>query len=754
MAQVAETKQSKIKIAHFTSDGQLLSELGERLIADPRVAVAELVKNAYDADATKAHVWIEKGEDGMGLHILDDGHGMTEREFLSYWMRIATSSRLQDDRSHRYKRPVTGSKGVGRFAVRFLGYRLHLETVAQTESGALKRLVADFDWEQFRAGEGLDTVDIPYRVLDVKGEVDEGTQLTITHLRDNWDEALLKEVTDEVLDFISPPFAPLRSEIEGTTKQDPGFALLFSPPGEDTQPISATKEILERHIASVKFRVTRKKVRLDYEWRDPLNPDGKPVTRDFDYSVAGPNLVGDLTGEIRWYPKRAGVFKGLPNMDGRKATKWLREHGGVRIIDRNFRVPPYGEPGNDWLQLSETKASNVRDGWGSEITEFFFPYEKREREERMDPLLNIPGNHQLVGAVYVQSHRPDPTDIKDAEKELLQPMMDRQGFLANRGFDQLKRIVRAAVELFGVIDRQERTRRDVQRAQEQTRTTRREIQNAIRDVQANRNITVREKKRLVASYQTIDKRVEEMDTAHQQARKAVESLSLLGVLAGFMTHEATVMLRATKRMLDRWKALPAKKRDEDIQDLMAATEDAWTHIKSHIDYTRMYVLHVREAKIEPFPTRPQVDVITSQLEHVWEPRHVEVVNRVPEDLTTASVPLSVFSGVLLNLFTNALKSVLSVTAKKQRKVLITATDTNRGQVLRVLDSGVGIPVELRERIFDPLFTTTDEEGPLGSGMGLGLHIVKRMLDEFGAKISVVDAQEDNYTTCIEVRFKS
>src|ERR1039458_2526207 len=102
----------------FQAEGRLLQELGERLVASPEVALVELIKNAYDADSPSCEVRLE--EDGAALIVADEGHGMTKDEFVGKWMRIATDSKLQERVSRTYRRRVTGAKGIGRFAVRYL----------------------------------------------------------------------------------------------------------------------------------------------------------------------------------------------------------------------------------------------------------------------------------------------------------------------------------------------------------------------------------------------------------------------------------------------------------------------------------------------------------------------------------------------------------------------------------------------------------------------------------------------------------
>src|ERR1700694_3640200 len=94
---------------HFQTEGRLLQELGERLVASPEVALVELVKNSYDADATTCEIRI--AEDGEFLVVADNGLGMTLEDFEQRWMRIATSAKDEQKASRHFRRRVTGQKG-------------------------------------------------------------------------------------------------------------------------------------------------------------------------------------------------------------------------------------------------------------------------------------------------------------------------------------------------------------------------------------------------------------------------------------------------------------------------------------------------------------------------------------------------------------------------------------------------------------------------------------------------------------------
>src|SRR5437588_2829582 len=128
----------------FTVDSALLSELGEKLVETAHIALVELVKNAYDADATQTTVKLIPNpalephvtQNGSGVfkivgkpvgpevHIIDNGSGMTFRDVEKYWMRIATTHKQDLPVSSRYGRPRTGEKGIGRFSCRRLGTQL------------------------------------------------------------------------------------------------------------------------------------------------------------------------------------------------------------------------------------------------------------------------------------------------------------------------------------------------------------------------------------------------------------------------------------------------------------------------------------------------------------------------------------------------------------------------------------------------------------------------------------------------------
>jgi signal transduction histidine kinase len=155
-----------------------------------------------------------------------------------------------------------------------------------------------------------------------------------------------------------------------------------------------------------------------------------------------------------------------------------------------------------------------------------------------------------------------------------------------------------------------------------------------------------------------------------------------------------------------------------------------------------------------FKARPQIDRILEKFGAFARDRDLQCANEMAEDATVAGVPVAAYSGILLNLYTNALKAVLAKEGgSKPAQVVFRGWNEPGKHTVEVLDKGIGIPPELQSRIFDPLFTTTSTiSNPLGSGMGLGLSLVSEVVKHSGGKLTIVTPPAD-FSTCFRVQFK-
>ena len=124
---------------------------------------------------------------------------------------------------------------------------------------------------------------------------------------------------------------------------------------------------------------------------------------------------------------------------------------------------------------------------------------------------------------------------------------------------------------------------------------------------------------------------------------------------------------------------------------------------------------------------------------------------VDNDLYAPAVPATLYNGILQNLYTNALKAVTARPGTGQMTIAFRSWNERSWHFLQVSDTGVGIPSALHDRVFDPLFSTTDlNADPLGSGMGLGLSLVRRGAEAFGGRVDLVKAPP-GFSTCVQLR---
>ena len=741
MMAVAEATVLDQGTLSFTIESRLLRELGERLVKQPDVAIVELIKNAYDADATKCEIVYEVGR---SITVKDDGVGMTLARFKGGWMRIGTSSKEETPVSARFQRLITGEKGIGRFAVRFLGRSLHLESVADDPVlGHRTRLIAEFDWPSFDEHEDLGQIRVPYTLVRADDDQYTGTSLVIGHLRSQAGNLNLRRVRTDSIGVLTPLrslFKHAERRRYGTdspSTDDPGFVLVIQE-GEEAPEEDVAATILSSFVLRAVLTVDGPKLDLKIYRRGQRSAYLSIVDK---YE----NDLGSLRADIRFFPRRKGVFANTP-IDGRRAYSWISENSGVAVFDRDFRVQPYGAPYDDWLQLAADTARNTRDPRSS-IAKKHFPMLPEVRNDTAENwMLRLPQSAQLVGIVQVEGRRAGE---RDGNEDGLIASADREGFVANQGFAQLQDLIRGAVEAIAQSDRRlQQEEAEVERLARLAQI-REDTQAAIDEVEASSSIAPAEKARIVAAIVQTQELLELHEESAREREHQLEVMSLLGVVAGFMTHEFGSALQDLKDAQAELRTLVnSSPKFAEIEQSLAH------HVKNlteFVTYSQGYITGSKATPTDPYPVRPRIQQMVRIFGQYAADRHIDVEFTIEKDLQAPLVPVSLYNGIALNLYTNALKAVIAKAGHGRRVIAFRAWNDQQWHNLEVSDTGVGIPSALRERVFDPFFTTTgSRRDPLGSGMGLGLALVQRGVTAFGGRVDVVDPPPD-FVTCVRVR---
>ena len=143
----------------------LLKLLGDELIGDDRLAIFELVKNGYDADATKVDIELDLASADKRIVVQDDGSGMRLEDITGKWLELATASKREDRRARtlKFHRQSLGEKGVGRIATFKLGRYVKVTTRAKDHPE--HEIIVD--WDEL-VGQGPYLEDLNVTVLQSK----------------------------------------------------------------------------------------------------------------------------------------------------------------------------------------------------------------------------------------------------------------------------------------------------------------------------------------------------------------------------------------------------------------------------------------------------------------------------------------------------------------------------------------------------------------------------------------------------------
>jgi hypothetical protein len=573
----------------FQSEGRLLQELGERLVASPEVAVVELIKNAYDADAPECNVSLTKNS----LNIIDYGHGMTLDDFKNKWMKIASGAKEEDQYSPTYNRKLTGAKGIGRFAVRFLGKHLVLVSTAYDKTRkTFTRLEATFDWERFDAEKDLSNVKVPYKLYIEKGSKKTGTTLIISSLKENLRDIFNRDVRTEVLKIVNPTSGLDRghfSEDKTHSKNDPGFKVILPSQGPDETTIdeNIAKKVLDNYWARLTISLTPPQSERDKNlvFKIIFSEDDEPrFTHELRCNLS---IKKGLFADIRYFPRRAGIFSGK-GFSGHEAWQWINKHRGVAIVDHGFRIKPYGYEEDDWLQLAQDHETNRR-MWRSIIMNKDFPIPDEIRmKESLNPMLYLPANHQLIGAAFVESGHIQ----KSNESPDLIPSSDREGYLDNDAFHELRDIVRTGIEMLTLQDKKNEERKAEEAATLAFAEAREDIKDALQVINSSTTLIDRDKNRLITEYSRLAESVEKAEDYSRQARQSLETMSLLGVVAGFMTHENKRMLFDIQQLVQSLKEISSKY--TELKKFLSPLEISYQQLQNQIEYSSMFIGAVRD----------------------------------------------------------------------------------------------------------------------------------------------------------------
>ena len=342
--------------------------LGDELIRDPNIAIFELVKNAYDADASYAHVTMFNVDDRRSGSILvdDDGTGMDWETLTGVWLEPGTDFRKRqrdrrEGRSPRFGRLPLGEKGVGRFAAGKLGDRVTLITRAKDQP----EIVVEVDWEELLAHDYLSEALVPIHTREptVFTGHRTGTRMHISSLRDDWSRGMLRNAHRAITAICSPfgeagdfktdlRLIPDRGWLSGLL--DPRTVIeqaLFTATGK-IWGVEGQGEYLDYEYEFNPPRgMDRVSGRSESEHGQKLPARQRRRTDDVAPTNLADHAIGRVSFTLHIFDREPQILR-LSSTDRSGTRQFLDQNGGIRVYRDGMRVYNYGEPGDDWLDLS------------------------------------------------------------------------------------------------------------------------------------------------------------------------------------------------------------------------------------------------------------------------------------------------------------------------------------------------------------------------------------------------------------------
>jgi anti-sigma regulatory factor (Ser/Thr protein kinase) len=426
---LTDGKARTVKSA-FRPRARLLQILGDQLIGSPRLAVFELVKNAYDADASEVVVRILDVDEGdPRIEVKDDGSGMSFETIRDIWLVPADDhrerQREEGRRSPKFNRLPLGEKGVGRFAVHKLGDWIELVTRAEGERECLVRI----DWREMMQSRLLEEAKVT--VVEREAEVftgnATGTRVRIKHLRQTeWTRRDVRELWRQ-LTSITSPFRDREDAIQ--------IHLRVPDHPEWLEDLPNVATLMEQAPWVFTFKFDGSRIDWEYAFRgvqnlgaeprqasgsdalqvlaesepDDLDPGGIRSRRRAAKVVADRDTlrgIGPVSGTFHIWDRDKLTMLQYPNRS--VIERFLDQNGGVRVYRDDVRVYNYGEGEDDWLGLDIRRVNS--------------------------PTRNISRNI-LIGQI----------DLDLSASTGLREKTNREGFVLNGAYRRLRQVVLGAL---------------------------------------------------------------------------------------------------------------------------------------------------------------------------------------------------------------------------------------------------------------------------------------------------------------------
>lgn len=675
----------------FTISPRVIAHLGEDLIKNESIALLELVKNSYDAYASRCVVDFHyRGSQLNQITISDDGNGMDRNTVETVWLTIGTDNKKRQLERGEGERLPLGEKGIGRLGVHKLGRKIQMTTKAAGST----EVQVNIDWNELEQSKTID---------DFRVQIDEslslfdddscrhGTKIVISDLKGTWDRRKIRAVYRD-LTSLNSPFGSKNDSfrVEITTNSNV-FAGL--PSVEDIIQVAmymvhCTIEggvITDFHY---QFNPWPQLERIQGRKVDSLDEDDRILQHRIEYEdergktkykiepfTLSDYSIGRIDFEMAIFEKDASVFS-LMNMEKTTLNNYLKENGGIRVYRDDVRVYNYGEKDNDWLSLDYRRILRA----GGNI-----------------------GNSLVLGSVSLD--RRSSTDLKEKT--------NREGFIENDAYYAFVDAVAYAVDLSTRFRNYDKNRliaiyKEDKRVVEPVVS---ELHTAMELVE--RAVTDRNDREEIMNC------LIRVNHQYQDVRDVLLRSANAGLNLGVVVHEIDKQVTALHGFAERGMLDDVKKIAERLEKTIGG-----------------YTVLLSNSSIKETPVSQIVGTVIETNQFRFHDHQIKVYSNRKKTDFKAYLSKAEAIAALTNLIDNSIYWV-SKSRPEGRIIYIYITDQIKGYItVAVCDNGPGFKIS-PEMAIQPFVTGK----PLGTGMGLGLHITHEVMLAMKGELVIFDKNE-------------
>ena len=666
-------------IAQLRFSTEIVRRLGEELNPTLDKGILELVKNAYDADATECRVELRNTDrPGGSIVVEDDGTGMTADEIANGWLVLGRSSKTPTQRTP-FGRVPAGSKGLGRLAALRMGRTASLLTVSRQKLDCLHELV--IDWSEFDEVSLVDDYALEIKTNACADGNTAGTKVVIDQLGDGVGRSAVKRLARELI-LLADPFSDdpkaFRPQLLAPEFED--LELLVHRRYFDDAEYHLRAELQENGEAIAEVKDWKGQILYQAEHRELVS--GERLYRC-------PSATFDL-----W------VFILSPDSFSTRRTsmgevrKWLSEFGGVHFYCNRLRVHPYGGPGDDWLGMNLRRAQNP--------------------EER-------PSTNTSIGRI----------DVFDSRGRLVEKT-DRSGFIENASFSELRSFAQDSMDWMATRRLEEAERRREQNRVQAPGRSSKAKQRMEEAIAATPSAAREGIERAFASYES--SRDRQIDVLQREVQ-LYRTLSTAGITAATFAHESsanpfkiisqsiTAIERRAKENVGELYVKVFKRPIEGIQRALGSLNALSAATLNLLDHDKR-----RTSRVD---LHDLLEDVLSTYRPFLEARDVHIVKSVASGTPFLRARPASVESIVTNLLNNSV-AAFEDAATQQRVIEISSQISGDRWSLSVSDNGPGIVGIRKSDIWLPGRTTRKH------GTGLGLTIVRDSVKDLGGDVEVLE----------------